>query len=85
MGLLKASTGSQSDSRPFCPIPSRHTPHRGSQGGGRDMSAKQRESRVGVGWETHWQREMKAVLRRGNEGKSRNQTSDQENESVQRK
>lgn len=50
------------------------------------MSTKQRENGVGTGWETHQQREMKAALRKRNEGgKSRNQTSDQENEIVQRK
>lgn len=53
LGLLKASTGSlRVMADPFCPIPSEHTHHGGSQGGGGHMSAKQRESEVGVGWET---------------------------------
>lgn len=46
----------------------------------------QSRERVRLAWGgRHGQREMKVALRRGNEEKSRNQTSDQEKESVQRK
>lgn len=86
LDLLKATTGSQSDGRPFPPHPKQAHPPTGDPRWRRvhECKAEREWGWHGVG-DTPAEGNESGLEKKERKGKSRNQTSDQENEIVQRK